>query len=405
MILLRLDVLRLAGATRHPRVGAAFAMAIPLGLLCGALWVAGRATRPGAPPGSTGVAVGLLIGGALGFAAYGILFGGADAPFLRRLGVSARVLFRERALRLLALAFGAAVLATLPFASAGAPLGRVAAVSISAALAGWGAALIGYASAARGMSRHRTGARWGLASLGMWDRDLAAAAPLVYAPVPPLLAAGAVGGWAAAVNGWIPPVATAAASLLAAVAAEAAYASALPRFAPQVHEMAFAPPPGGTGELVVGRGLARVLPHGAAAVWARDSVVAGRRFAWAARVVWPVAIVCCFALARWGRLPAARHAVVVAAVAVLLLQASAAIGLGRVERAGPRWIDRSAGIGSAARLLGRWAWAWGLSLWLAVPLALAWGWWAAGPGWPWLVAGGITGAVGAGASVALAEGR
>ncbi|HET7321619.1 MAG TPA: hypothetical protein VFI96_03920, partial [Longimicrobiaceae bacterium] len=143
----------------------------------------------------------------------------------------------------------------------------------------------------------------------------------------------------------------------------------------------------------------------AAAVWARDAVVASRRFAWATRVVWPVAIVGFFALARWGRLPQTRQAVAAAAVLVLLLQAAAIVGLGREERAGRRWVDRAAGVTPVQRLLGRWAWGWGMSLWLAVPLALAWSWWAIGPGWPWLAAGAVTAAAAALASTAAAGWR
>ena len=147
------------------------------------------------------------------------------------------------------------------------------------------------------------------------------------------------------------------------------------------------------------RGAGRLLPRGAAAVWARDAVVAGRRFAWATRIVWPVAVLSLVLLARWGDDATARGWVTAAALTVFVLQMGAAVGLGLYERGARRWIDRALGIGPLERLLGRWAWAWGASLWLAVPLALAWSWWLdAGPGWPWLLVGAGTAAVGALAS-------
>jgi hypothetical protein len=240
----------------------------------------------------------------------------------------------------------------------------------------------------------------------MWDRELAGAAPLVYAPLVPLLAGGVAGALAWG-GGWIAVAALTAAALGVASAAGGWWAAALPRFAPQLLEMAFAPPPpAGVGELRVGRGLARLLPRPAAAVMARDATVAARRFPWATRIVWPVAIVSLALLARGGTDPGTRAWVGLAAVTVWILQVGAIVGLGRYERAGRRWLDRSLGISALQRLLGRWAWGWGAALWLAVPLALAWEWWAeAGPGWPWLLVGAGTAALGATASLVVAGWR
>ncbi len=388
-LLFRLDARRLAHSLRRP-TGAWIGVGLPAGLLVGLLWAVGGVTTPRVEEVEGAVTLGFLVAGPLAFAAYGILFGGADSAFLRRTEIPAVDLYRERAARLLALSLGGVGLVLLPFLSAGVPLARPFALALATALATWGAGLAAVAGAARAVSRHRPGEGWGLLALGMWDTELASIAPLVHAPLLPLFAGGAAAGLVGAAPGagWGRLTAVAAASLAAAVLAGRWYAAGLPRFAPRALEMTFVAPPPEGGALVVGRGAALLLPRKAAAVWARDAVTAGRRFAWAGRIAWLVAIAALVGLARWGESPAAREWIAAAASLALLAQGAAGIGLGRLERGGRRWIDRSLGIGWPHRLLGRWSWGTGLSLWLTLPLALAWSWWSgAGPGWPWLLAG------------------
>lgn len=401
-LLLRLDARRLADSLRRPS-GSWIGVGLPLALLVGLLWGVGRVAVARVEGVEGAITLGFLVAGPLAFAGYGTLFGGADSAFLRRLGIAPRELFVERAARLLLLSLAWAGLVLLPFVSSGLPLGRPLALALSAALASWGVGLAALSAAARAVSERKPGQGWGLLALGMWDMELAGIAPLVHAPLLPLFA----GGAAAGVVGAAPGAAWGRAALVAALFAGAAalgagwYARALPRFAPRALEMTFVTPPPEGGELVVGRGVARLLPRKAAAVWARDGVIAGRRFAWAGRLTWPVAIAALVGLARWGEDPAMRAWIAAAALLALLVQGAAGIGLGRLDRGGRRWIDRSLGIGWPHRLLGRWSWGAGLSLWLTVPLSLAWGWWSgAGPGWPWLLAGaGIAGVSAAGSMI------
>jgi hypothetical protein len=353
-----------------------------------------------------GVNLGILLGAPIAFVAYGTLFRGGDEPFLRRLGVSAEALFRERALRLLAWGCGLAILAVVAYSGAGVAVGRVIAIAVPATAAAWGGALLAFSMASRAVTRGDPGKGWAYLTAGLRDSEMTAAAPLIYAPLLPLVAAPLAGGVIAGVAA--PAIATAlvvGASLAATALAGRAYVEALPRFGPRALEMSFAPRPSGdTDGLRVRRGLARLLPRRAGAAWARDGAVAGRRFAWASRVTWPVVIFSLVALARWGTQPAVQSWVAAAAGLVLVLQAAASIGLGRVERQASRWLDRAAGITPVQRFLGRWAWGWGVSLWMAVPLSLAWSWWAAGPGWPWLLVGGGTSGMAALAS-GVAAGR
>lgn len=407
LLLLRLDARRLADSLRRPS-GSWIGVGLPLLLLAGFLWVVGGAAVPRVDGAGGAMTLGLLVAGPLAFAGYGTLFGGSDSAFLRRLGIPARALYHERALRLLLLSLGWAGLVLLPFLSAGVPMARPVAVVLAGSLAAWGVGTAALTAAALAVSVRRPEQGWGCLAMGMWDMELAAIAPLVHAPLLPLFA----GGLAAALAGSAPGAAWGRVTVIALLAAGAAgvagswYARALPRFAPRALEMTFVTPPAGGGELVVGRGIARLFPRRAAAVWARDGLVAGRRFAWAARISWPVAIGALIGLARWGEEPAARAWIAAAALLALLAQGAAAIGLGRLERAGRRWIDRSLGIGWPNRLLGRWAWGTGVSLWLTLPLSLGWSWWSgAGAGWPWLVAGASVAAVGAAASLIVAGWR
>lgn len=405
--LLRLDLRRVADSFRHPS-GSWIGIGLPLVLVAGLLWGVGRAGAPSVEGVGEAVTLGFLVAGPLAFAGYGTLFGGSDAAFLRRLGVPARALFRERALRLLLLALAWAGLALLPFAAAGVPLARPAVLALSAALAGWGIGLAALSGAARGVAAKRKEEGWGLLALGMWDMELAAIAPLVHAPLLPLLAGGFAAGVVGAAQGaaWGRAALVAALAAIAARVAEGWFAGALPRFAPRALEMSFVTPPSAAGELVVGRGAARLFPRRAAAAWARDAVVAGRRFAWASRLAWPVSIAALVGLARWGEQPGTRAWIAAAALLALLAQGAAGIGLGRLERGGRRWIDRAVGIGWPHRLLGRWGWGTGVSLWLTVPLALAWSWWGGvGPGWPWIAAGASVAAVSAAASLVVSGWR
>lgn len=406
-VLLRHGVRRLSASVRRPTAGGTIGVLLPSLLLVVGVVAAGA--RGGARLESTqdGVTLGVLLGSPVAFVAYSVIFRMRDESFLRRLGVEPRVLYIERALRLLAFAVGVALLALLGYGAAGVAADRVLRVALPVAVVAWGMALLFVALAARTMTvpGGRGGPAW--LSMGMWDREVAAAAPLVYAPIPALVAAGVGGGIVTGVEANVlAPVAVAGAGLVAALAGARPYGAALPRFAPRAMEMSFAPEPEAIGLGLPGRrGLSRLLPRAAAAARARDVAVAGRRFAWAGRVTWPVVILSLVALARWGREPGVTAWVGSAVVLALALQGAAAIGLGRLERGGSRWLDRAAGITPLHRFLGRWGWGWGLGLWLTVPLALAWGWWSeAGSGWGWVVVAAFTSAVAAAASV-LSAGR
>jgi hypothetical protein len=168
--------------------------------------------------------------------------------------------------------------------------------------------------------------------------------------------------------------------------------------------MAYAPPPdAGGGELVIGRGIARVLPRRVQAARARDAVVLGRRYRWASRAAWPAAIVCALAVIRAGGSPAVRAWVTLACGLLLAAQAGAVVALGRSERARLRWMDRALGLGAAHRLLGRWAAAFGVAMAVALPLAAGWaiGIDASGA-WRWIAAAAGAAAVASLASVTAA---
>lgn len=407
-ILLRLDVRRLLMIARRPTAAVWIGVLLPAALLAAGLRAAGSVGRADLSGTQGGVTLGVLLSGPIAFAAYGTLFRGGDDGFLRRLGVAPAALFWERGLRLLAWGACLVILSVLAYTGASVGVGRALSVSLPATFAAWGGALLASSLAARSTAGGAVGKGWGLLTAGLRDSEMTAAAPLIYAPLLPLIAGALAGGVVAGMSR--PAIGAAvilAGSLAAAWAARGAYVQALPRFAPRALEMSFAPHPSGEGEgLRMRRGIARLLPRRAAAAWARDGAVASRRFAWAARVTWPVVIFSLVALARWGGHPGTSTWVASAAGLVLVLQAAAAIGLGRIERRQARWLDRAVGISPAQRFLGRWAWGWGLSLWLAVPLSLAWSWWAAaGAGWPWLLVGGGTSGVAALASAAAAGRR
>lgn len=407
-LLTRLDRARSAAVLRHPTLSAVLGVALPVVAVAAFAGLAADRAAVDVTGAAGGATLAMLLAGGVSQICYGALFRPADAPFLRRLGVDARALFLHRTLRILGLALGGLALMLIPVAAAGMPLGRPLSVGLGVALAASAVGGAGYAGAARAMAGHPHGAGWGCLGVGMWDREVAGAAPLVWAPLVPFLSGTVAGAWIGAAPGapGARLLAVSAVSGLALVPGARWYADALPRFGPQALEFAFAPPPDGpTGELALRRGLAWLLPPGAALARARDALVIGRRFAWAERLVWPAAIGSFVALARWGELAGTRQAVAATAVLVLLAQGAAGVGLGRLEGAGRRWIDHAAGIRPWERLLGRWAWGWGASLWLTVPLALTWSWWSGvDGGWGWVAAGAATAGVAAVASVAAAGG-
>lgn len=382
-LLLRLDGARLRAQLRRPHPGPWLGLLLPLALLAAGAWAAGAHVRPRVRGAEDAVLLGLLVSGAISYLAYPVLFRPADDSLLRRLGLSAGALYAQRAARLLALSAGVALFFLLPFAAGGVPLTAPLVVGAGAALAAWGSALPALSRAAR---RVGEGGRPGLSARMMGpDPELVSTAPLVYAPLLPLLAGALAAGSVGAAPGAALP-AVAALSALLVVAGARPFSRALPRFAARAGEMAFErPPAAGEETLVVRRGVWRLLPATAAAARARDALVVERRFRWAGRVVWPVAAGAVVALLRWGDAEGVRSWVAAAGGAVLAVQGMALVALGRGERGNTRWMDRALGLGAPARLAGRWAAGVGLAAWLAVPLALAWGARSTeGIGWGWL---------------------
>ena len=402
-LLLRLEARRLADAFRNPLVDAWAGVALPVVLAVGGLWLAGASARPDISTVDGIILLGLLVAAPVSLQAYPILFRPDDDGFLRRLGIPARALFGIRALRLFVLALAIVLALMIPFVSTRQPLARPFAVAVTAAVAAWAVSLWAQARAAARTSGGRRGVAAGL--LG-WDPELAAAAALVYAPLYPLVA-GAAAAWFVGQEVWtmsLRMLVAIALSLVVVPVAAAAFARALPRFAPHAGELAYAPPPDASGgELVVGRGIARVLPRRAQAVRARDAVVLGRRYRWAGRAAWPVAVVCALAVIRAGGSPAVRAWVTLACGLLLVAQAGAVVALGRSERGRTRGMDRALGLGLADRLVGRWAAALGLGLGLALPLAVGWRIGVdAGGGWIWLAAAAGVAAVASLASLTAA---
>jgi hypothetical protein len=399
--------LRRAGAeVRRPRPGAWAAVGLPLFLVAAALAAAGSSALPDPDVPSGAIGLAFLASAPIAFAGYGILFRARDDGLLRRLGFTPRVLFAVRALRLTLFAAGLVMLLLLPFATDLRPIGRPVVLLAAAAAAAVGAALLALSHAAALTARPCWRPGPFSRMMGM-DPELVQVGPLVYAPLAPLAAALAVGGWLGGTPGV--PIARftmvlVAAASLAAVAARR-FAQAQGRFAPRAQEIAYAPPPevGETG-LALDRGIARLLPIRSRAVLARDSRIVERRFRWSTSIVWPVAIVAVIALARWGEVAAVRSWVLGAGVLTLLVQGVALIALGRLEAAGGRWIDHAAGLRARDRWVGRAAYGFGISLWLTIPLGLAWGLWAGvGSGWAWLAAGALAALVSAGASMSASR--
>jgi hypothetical protein len=402
-LLLQLEARRLSDAVRHPRIGTWAAVALPVALAVAGLWMAGESVRPDVSTGDGVILLGLLAAAPVSIQAYPVLFRAADDAFLRRLGIPARALFGVRALRLLALGFAVVLALMIPFASTRQPLARPLAIALAGAVGAWAVSLWAQARAAVKVGE---GKRNPFAGFLGPDPQLAAAASLVYAPLYPLFASAAAARFAGAEVATMPVrlAAVTAVSLALVPLAAAAFARALPRFAPRAGEMAYAPPPDASGgELIVGRGIARLLPTAVQAARARDAVVLGRRYRWASRAAWPVSIVGALALLRGGGSPGVRTAVVLACGLLLTAQAGTVIALGRAERGRLRWLDRGVGLGVADRLLGRWTAAFGQGMAIALPLAL--GWWRGVPGgggWIWLAAAAGVAAVASLASVTAA---
>lgn len=321
-----------------------------------------------------------------------MLFRPTDDGLLRRLGISADALFLHRALRLLLLSLGVAAVLMLPFVRGRMPLGSALAHLLLAAMVGWGASL--YFTARAAARTVRPGARSGgpLVGLIAWDRDLADNAPLVYAPIPPVV----IASFAVRLLGesWALPLlgALIAATVIAMVAARGLFRRALPRFAPHSLEMAWAPDlDDRAGELVAGRGLPGLLPRGAQLTLARDRLVADRRFRWAARLAPVVGVVGALALLRGGEDAGVRRWIAAVCLGALLVVAGVVLALGRSERGRTRWVDRALGLRVSDRLLGRGWFAMTRALAIALPVGIAWSLTAATPGWPWW-AGAATGA-------------
>lgn len=404
-LLLRLEARRLADPFRHPRAGAWIGVALPAALGLAALWLGAESVRPDPADGDGAIGLGLLVSAPIAFWAYPILFRPGDDALLRRLGIPARASYGLRATRLAALSLLVVLLALVPFAATG-TLGILPIASaLTAGLIGWGMSLSALSGAAERVAVPNR--RIGLTSMMMGpDPELVRAGPLVWAPLKPVIAAAFAARLvlvsALPAVAWVGIFAVAAGGL--AMLGARRFERAAPRFSPQAAEMAYAPPPRtGDAGLVIGRGLAAVLPPRAGAVRARDAAVVGRRFRWAGRVAWPVSIVCVLALLRAGERAEVQGWVAFAGALVLAMQVIAVIGLGRMERGGRRWLDRAAGLRAGDRLLGRWAAAFGMALALVVPVGIVWGLIVPGStGWLWPAAAAGSAAVASAASLAAA---
>ncbi|HEU4454718.1 MAG TPA: hypothetical protein VFR81_16740 [Longimicrobium sp.] len=407
-LLLRLEATRLGDAFRHPRAGTWAGVLLPAALVVGGLWLAGESWRPDVREGNGRFGLGLLAAAPVALQAYTLLFRPGDDGFLRRLGIPARSIFGLRALRLLAVALATALALMIPRVATGGGVGAPLAVALASALVAWAVSCWKFAGAAE--LTVKPGHRPGLLSKSMgFDPDLVKAGPLVFAPVLPAVAGGVAALLAGIDFGATLPVRAAiliALSFLLLPSAAKRFERAIPRFGPHAGELAYAPPPeAGDSHLVIGRGLARVLPRRAGAVRARDAVVVDRRFRWAGRAVAPLAVFAVLALIRAGDDAAVRGWVTLACGALLAAQGMAVVALGRSERGRARWLDRASGLTLADRLLGRWAAAFGLSLGLVIPLSVGWAVSVStSPGW-WWIAGAAAGAALASAASVAAAGR
>jgi hypothetical protein len=399
-LLLRLDARRAADALRRPRLTFWIGTVLPAALLPAAAWTAGAGLRPELHTGDGRFLLGTLVSAPIAFQAYPILFRPADDPLLRRLGIAPATLYRHRALRLLMLTLGVAAVLLLPFVRAGVDIGNAAGHLALAGGVAWGAGLYFTARGAAMTIRPDRRPSGPLVSLIAWDRELAANAPLVYAPIAPVVIA-SFAARLAPVPGTA-PLLVAAAAVFAWVGA-GHFRRALPRFAPHALEMAWAPEPGDrAGELVTGRGLPGMLPRGAQLALARDRLVADRRHRWAARAMPVVGGVGALALLRSGDSPESRRWVALLAVAALASLGAVVLALGRAERGRTRWMDRALGVRVRDRLLGRGWFTFSRALAVTLPIGLAWAAVAPSAAWPWWAASAAGASLAAGFSIAAA---
>jgi hypothetical protein len=404
-LLLSLEARRLADPFRHPRPGAWVGVGLPALLGIAALWLGAESVRPDAADGDGAIALGLLVSAPIAFWAYPILFRPADDGLLRRLGIPARAAYGLRAMRLGALVLLIILLLMIPYIATRTLGVLPIAAAAAAGLTAWGMALSSLSGAAARIANPAR--RLELTSMMMGpDGELVRAGPMVWAPLPAVIT-GAFAARLVLVDALPPAAWTAVFAVLGVGLARVGarrFERAAPRFSPQAAEMAYAPAPdAGDARLVIGRGLARVLPARAGAVRARDAAVVARRFRWAGRVAWPVAVVCVLAILRAGERPAVQGWVAGAGAVVLAMQAAAVIGLGRMERGGRRWLDRAAGLAVADRLLGRWAAAFGMALALVIPVGITWALVLGGStAWLWIAAAAGSALVASAASLAAA---
>ncbi|HEX8393474.1 MAG TPA: hypothetical protein VF665_14115, partial [Longimicrobium sp.] len=115
------------------------------------------------------------------------------------------------------------------------------------------------------------------------------------------------------------------------------------------------------------------------------------------------AVVCVLALLRAGERVEVQGWVAAAGALVLGMHGAAIIALGRLERAGARWMDRAAGLRARDRLAGRWAAAFGMALPLSASVGIVWGMIVPdSSGWMWPAASAAAAVLAAGASLAAA---
>lgn len=403
-LLLRLELRRRTDALRHPRAGAWAAALLPPLLAIAAAWAAAPSVRPDPADGQGRILLGFLGAAVPALFAYPLLFRPDDDGFLRRLGIAPRALYAVRALRLAAATLAGVALALVPFVATGEGLAAPLALALAGGAAGWGVSLWTHAGAAEALSAERRRTTPLDAAIGQFDRELVRVAPVVRAPILPALAGAVAARFATAGEGdaWRMALVVAL-SLAFALGAAERFARALPRFAARAQEMAFAPAPGvGETGLAVGRGIAALLPRRIGAVRARDAAVVERRYRWASRTGWAVAVAGVLVLARAGDRAEARQLVALAGAVAIAAQAAALLALGRTERGRRAWMDRAAGIGPAARVFGRGAAGLGPALVVSLPLGVTWALATPdGSALPWLLGAAGTAIAAAAASVAM----
>jgi len=382
-IILGLSLRRMVAGVRRPRLESWVPALLTFAVVAGILRMGAGTARDAVLDPAGAAMVGFLVTAPLSFFGYGVLFRGPDGPFLLRIGAAPAIVYAERALRFTTLAVLLVGAVVTPFLMGGGDLAGAVRIAGAAGLLATPLGLLAFTGAADLVA---TG-RGTIMASGLRDRELAAAAPLIYAPLVPLVA-GVVGAMVAATA----PGGTFLVAVLAAgplvVLAGRIYARSLPRTLAATSEMRYEPPASVATDFRRSTGLAAILPARVGALRARDVAVVERRFRWAVRLAWPVVLGTLIAVARWGDDPAVRGWVVALAGGLLILQGVALIGLGWSEGRGTRWLDRSLGAGPGIRYAGRWAAGISLALWTVVPVAIIWALWApVGGAGLWLAAG------------------